>query len=81
MIEVVSLDVDGGFSLSEKILQKVGWKTGDKLTVEVIGNELHMFSVEQAIQNLKEEVAKHVPPGMSMADELIRERRAEAARE
>jgi len=79
--DVVLLDEDGGFSLSAKILAETGWEPGDQLTVEVVGNELHMFSVKQAIRNAQEEVTRPVPAGVSLVEELIRERRAEIARE
>jgi len=59
-IDVVSLDEGGGFSLSAKILQETGWKTGDKLTVEIVGNKLHVYSVERAPRNTREETARGI---------------------
>ena len=78
---IVSLDEWGGFSLPARILQETGWKTGDKLAVEVADTKLRMYSVERAIRNTPEDLAIGVPTGVSLADDLNREQHPGVAHE
>ncbi len=45
------------------------------------GEEVHLFTPRQAIKRAQDMVRRYVPEGVSLVDELIAERRAEAARE
>ena len=56
-------------------------KEGDSLTVEFDEHELRLFTFQQGIRRAQAIVAKYVPPGVSLADELIADRRAEAEAE
>lgn len=58
---------------------KVG--VGDDLVIELVDGELRLRSLDAAIKRVQAIVRKYVPEGVSLADELIRERREEAARE
>ena len=51
------------------------------MVIELTNGELRLRSLDAAIQRAQEIVRKYVPKGVSLADELIRERREEAARE
>jgi AbrB family looped-hinge helix DNA binding protein len=59
----------------------LGVDVGDDLVVELVDGELRLRSLDAAIARVQEIVRKYVPEGVSLADELIRERREEAARE
>lgn len=59
-----------------------GLKPGDELIVEAVGQgELRLRTKEQAIKEAQAIVARYVPKGRDLVQELIDERRAEAARE
>jgi AbrB family looped-hinge helix DNA binding protein len=59
-----------------------GLKPGDELLIEAIGEgELHLRTPEQAIKEAQAIVARYLPKGRDLVQELIDERRAEAARE
>ena len=49
--------------------------------LELDEDEVHLSSTRLAIRRIQRELRKHVPEGVSLVDELIAERRAEAARE
>jgi AbrB family looped-hinge helix DNA binding protein len=59
-----------------------GLKPGDELIVEPIGEgELRLRTRRQAIKKAQAIVAPYLPKGRDLVQELIDERRAEAARE
>ena len=51
---------------------------GDSVTIELTDGALGVRSLDAAIRRAQEIVRKYVPKGLSLADELIAERRAEA---
>jgi bifunctional DNA-binding transcriptional regulator/antitoxin component of YhaV-PrlF toxin-antitoxin module len=81
MNEVAYLDQGGRFVVPARFRKQMGWALGDKLSLEVVDNELRVISVKQAIRSAQELVARRVPAGVSLVEELIRERREEARRE
>jgi bifunctional DNA-binding transcriptional regulator/antitoxin component of YhaV-PrlF toxin-antitoxin module len=81
MRELAFLDKGGRFVVPAKFRKEMGWEAGDKLTLAVVENELRVVSVKQAIRDARSFIAQHVPPGVSLVDELIRERREEVRRE
>ena len=59
-----------------------GLKPGDELLIETVGEgELRLRTKEQAIKEAQAIVARYLPKGRDLVQELIDERRAEAARE
>jgi bifunctional DNA-binding transcriptional regulator/antitoxin component of YhaV-PrlF toxin-antitoxin module len=81
MNDVAFLDKAGRFVVPARFRKEMGWEFGDKLTLEVVENELRVVSMRQAIRSAQEMVARQVPAGVSLADTLIRERREEARRD
>ncbi len=78
--------VDGGRIVLPAAFRKaLGVTTGDTLTIDLEGTELRVRSAKAeraaAIRRLQEYVATLPPSDMLASDELIAERRAEAARE
>jgi AbrB family looped-hinge helix DNA binding protein len=60
----------------------LGVGVGDDMVIELKDDELRLRSRHAAIKKVQAMVRKHIPgEGRSLADELIAERRAEAARE
>ena len=58
----------------------LGVKPGDELILSLRDGELRIFTPRQAIKRAQG-MLKHLAPGRSLSEELIKERRAEAARE
>jgi AbrB family looped-hinge helix DNA binding protein len=59
----------------------LGVEVGDDMVIELTNGELRLRSFDAALKRVQEIVRRYVPEDVSLADELIRERRAEAARE
>ncbi|MGB3469763.1 MAG: AbrB/MazE/SpoVT family DNA-binding domain-containing protein [Erythrobacter sp.] len=61
--------------------RELGIDIGDTVVVSVNDGELRVKSLTAAIAHAQSLVRKYVPEGVSLVDELIAERREEAARE
>ena len=59
----------------------LGVTAGDDVLLRLDAGEVRIFTLAQAVRRAQELVGQHVPPNRSLADELIAERRSEAARE
>ena len=57
----------------------LGIEEGDRVFMRIKGEELRVVSDETEVRQVRKIIARHVPEGMSLADELIRERRREVA--
>ena len=77
----VELGVGGRLVIPAPMRAALGMKEGDKVLVRLEGNELRIYTFEEAARRAQEIVRSFVPPGVSLVDELIADRRAEAARE
>jgi bifunctional DNA-binding transcriptional regulator/antitoxin component of YhaV-PrlF toxin-antitoxin module len=81
MTETAILGESGRFVVPARFRKQMGWEFGDKLTLEVVENELRVVSVRQAIRSAQEMVARRVPAGVSLVDELIEDRKNEVRRD
>jgi AbrB family looped-hinge helix DNA binding protein len=61
--------------------QRLGIGQGDEVLVEVDDRGIHIRTAAQALKEAQDYFATIKKPGESIVDELIRERREEAARE
>ena len=59
----------------------LGVQVGDTVLLRFDDGELRILTPRQALRRAQELVRQYVPEGVSLADELIAERRLEAARE
>ena len=64
-----------------ELRRALGVREGDELLMRLEGQELRLFTHAEAIRQVQERLRRHSPTGRSLSDELIRERRAEAARD
>src|SRR5580698_730820 len=78
--ETASLDKHGRLVVPAHFRKEMGWKPGEKLTLTLTGSEMRVLSRRQAIEEIRAEIRKRVPPGVSLVDELLRERREEVRR-
>ncbi|MBI2264811.1 MAG: AbrB/MazE/SpoVT family DNA-binding domain-containing protein [Armatimonadetes bacterium] len=60
--------------------RKLGLKTGDEVVLALEGDEVKLLSRRAAVRQFQALVRQYVPEGRSLVDELLRERREEAAR-
>jgi len=81
--ERARVDEAGRILIPAKVRKVLGMRKGDLITLELDPDqhELHVFTVREAIRRAQETMRRYVPEGVLLSDELIAERRAEAARE
>ena len=73
---------NGGRVLIPANLRKeLDMSDGDIVTLAVENGELRISTLKRNLQDVQRLMAKYKQPGISVVDELIAERRAEAARE
>ena len=77
--KTVRIDDDGSVVIPAEFLDALGLKAGDAVIFTLEGDDLGMYTLRKAVKRIQESVRKHVPEGVSLADELIEERRAAAA--
>jgi len=74
--------VSGGrLQVPADIRRTLGLSDGDAVTMEVVDGELHVRRYRDVLAEIQARLRKHLPPGVSLVDELIADRRAEAERE
>ncbi len=71
----------GVFQLPAEFLETMGVAEGDQVQLALDGDVGRVLSRAAAIREAQELVRRYVPEGVSLVDELLAERRAEAARE
>lgn len=73
----------GRIVIPAKIRKKMHLQDGEKLLGELIDGEIHLVTRKQKMRNAVAEFQKHFKSvnGKSIADELIKERQEEQARE
>jgi bifunctional DNA-binding transcriptional regulator/antitoxin component of YhaV-PrlF toxin-antitoxin module len=71
----------GRVLIPQDLRERLGVKEGDILVGEFVDGQLTLMSRDTAVRKAQDLVRRYVPEGVSLVDELIAERRAEAARE
>jgi len=59
----------------------LGIKAGDEVILRVEDDELRITTMQRRIENAQKRIRRYVKPGVSLAAELIAERREAAKRE
>lgn len=57
----------------------LGWEVGDEIVLEIDDHELRALKIEDVILRAQALVRRYVPAGRSLVNELIAERRDDAA--
>jgi AbrB family looped-hinge helix DNA binding protein len=74
--------VDGGRVILPASFRKaLGIEKGDTVLIELNGDGLQIRPARSALHRLQARLRDYAPPEASVVDELIAERRAEAARD
>lgn len=81
MSETVKLSEGGRIVLPAKVRRALDLKCGDELLVLVEDGEIRLMTRLQGIRRAQRLLAPYLEGRGSLVDELIAERRAEAARE
>ena len=78
---LVRLCEGGRIVIPAEVRKQPGLKEGDRLHLRVEDGEIRLFSVREGMRKAQELLRPYLEGKPSLADELIAERRAEAARE
>jgi len=83
MDDVFHTRLGGGrrVAIPAQMCQKLGLHPGDPVAIELRDDGVHLVPYSQVIREVQKAFAPYKKPGVSVVDELIRERREEAARE
>ena len=71
----------GKMALPADVRRALGIKDGDRVNLNIADGRLNIRTMEQVVRDMQTRVGRLVPEGISLVDELIADRRAEAARE
>ena len=77
----VTMGPQGRIVVPVEVRRALGLEQGDRLVVRVEDGRLVLETPAAILARIQQEFAEAVPPGTSMVDDLIEERRAEAQRE
>ncbi len=75
------LDQGGRVVIPAEYRRALGLRPGEEVILRLEDGEIRIISLAQAIRRAQAIVRQYVPAGRSLSDELIAERRSEAARE
>jgi AbrB family looped-hinge helix DNA binding protein len=76
------LEKSGRILIPAAVRRHLGLSEGSQVLVRVEDSgTLQVTSRSQALAKVREEISKYIPAGQDLAEELIRDRRAEAERE
>ena len=75
------LNSEGRLNIPASCRKRLGLRPGQDVLMQISNNGLFVYTHDQALKKLQDWVASVVPAGVSLADELIADRRTEAARE
>jgi AbrB family looped-hinge helix DNA binding protein len=67
--------------LPAEVCKQLGIDVGDTVIVDVTEGKVQLHSFDTTLAGFRALLASKVPPGVSLVDELLAERRAEAERE
>jgi AbrB family looped-hinge helix DNA binding protein len=74
--------VSGGrVQLPAEFRRAMGLGDGDAIIMELKDGELVVRPYRDVLRRVQEDLARYIPEGVSLSDELIADRRAEAERE
>ena len=76
--QAVKIIEGGKLIIPAAFRRKLGIDTGDTVVLELGEDGLHVRSLSSAVRRAQEIVREFVPVDVSLADELIAERRVEA---
>ena len=82
-LEQMSVNVGKGgrIVIPARYRKALGIEDGDAVSIKLEGEELRVVSDETEVRRVREMLDRYVPEGVSLVDELLRERRGQVAAE
>lgn len=77
----LKINQNGRVVIPAAVRKALGVDIGDELIGQLTDDELRITTMKRRIERAQRHVRKYVKPGVSLVDELIADRRREAARE
>ncbi len=77
----IRMTEDGRIVIPAPYRKALDIRPDDELIVQLDEGELRVYSRAEALKRLQDQVTRAVPEGVSLVEELLRERKKEAARE
>lgn len=77
----LKVNENGRVVIPASFRKALGIKTGDEVLLRMEEDELRITTMKRRIERAQRRARQYVKPGVSLVDELIAERRAEAKRE
>jgi len=77
----VRVNENGRVVIPASYRKALGIKAGDKVILRMEDGELRITTMKRRLERAQRRVRQYVKPGVSLADELIAERREAAKRE
>ena len=71
----------GRVTIPANLRKEYGLSEGDMVNLTLVDGEIRICSWKKNLERIQEMVKGRIPPGVSIVDELIAERRKEAAKE
>ena len=75
------LTENGRIVIPASYRKALGIKAGDEVILRLEDDELRITTMKRKLERARRRIRKYVKPGVSLADELIAERREAAKRE
>ncbi len=72
---------NGRLSIPAKQRRELGLEAGGKVVLELVDGRLVVSPIRKVLRDIQDEVAKYLPPGGSMVDDFLAEKREEVRRE
>lgn len=79
--QIVKIGPGGRIVIPAEVRSRLNIKTGDTLVLTEAACEIRLSTIEGGIRHAQELIGRYVAADVDLADELIAERRIEAARE
>jgi AbrB family looped-hinge helix DNA binding protein len=76
-----SLSENGRIVIPAAYRKALGIKAGDEVILRLEDDELRITTMKRRLERARRRIRQYVKPGVSLADELIAERREAARRE
>lgn len=81
MPETTHVTEGGRVVIPARFRRELGLRPGDEVIMQLEDGEIRLYTLQHAIERAQQVVCAHVPANVSLADELIQERRSEARHE
>lgn len=78
---VLNVTEDGRIIIPAQALAELGVRTHDRVSATFVDGDVVVDTLDAVVKRMQAEFRRQIPDGVSLVDELIAERRAEAARE